>query len=215
MSIKFNTIIEGDVKDKLDLAFNESRINFIRITEGSLEVMFDFISMDSSGEFPDDDRHLITFNNFGRITLSYKMGSWDDENAEVISIEPEEVQQHFADLNLDSMYGWEFINLGDEECTKRSNKHSLDLTKREDWKRLNTIDLFGEQIGTPDVTLDIRIWFDEISIKTFEGKELSLQEFTENAQRGWDQLYSTGISTSNHKTTKLRDAQIHPKKLSH
>ena len=204
MPVNFENIIETEVKEQLDLAFNESKINYIAISQDSIEVMFDFISMDSSGDFPNDNRHLITFNNFGRTVLSYKMGCWDDEDAEVISIEPQAVQQHFTDLNLDSMYGWEFINLGEEEFTKWSDKHSLDLTKREDWKRLNTIDLFGEQIGTPEVTIDIRIWFDEMSIKTLEGKELSLKEFTENAQRGWDQMYKTGLSTSNHKTTKLK-----------
>ncbi|NVK66547.1 MAG: hypothetical protein HWE22_18285 [Flavobacteriales bacterium] len=204
MSINFEKIIAVEVKDKLDLAFNESTINFVDIGEKSIEVVFDFISMDSNGEFPNDNRHLIAFNNFGRIALSYKMGSWDNENAKILSIEPNTIKQHFNDLNLDSMYGWEFINLGEEEFTKWSDKLSLDLMKREDWKSLNTIDLFGEQIGTPEVTIDIRIWFDEMSIKTVEGKELSLQEFTENAQRGWDQMYKTGISTSNHKTTKLK-----------
>lgn len=206
MPIIFKNKIELEVKDKLDLAFNESKINFVAIHEGSLEVVFDFISMNSSGEFPKDDRHIVTFTNFGRIAMSYKMGSWDDENAQLILIEPYAVQQHFDELNLDSMYGWEFINLGLEEFGKWSDKLSLDLTKREDWNSLNTIDLFGEQVGTPEVTIDIRIWFDEMSIKTFEGKELSLQEFTENAQRGWDQMYKTGLTSSNHKTTKLKDA---------
>ena len=203
MPINFEDRIETEVKDKLNLAFNESTINNVSINEDVVEVMIDVISMDSNEVFPNDNRHLIRFSNFGRVALSYKMGSWEEENAEIASVEPSAVEGLFTDLILDSMYGWEFINLGIEEFEKWSDKLSLDLTKREDWNSLNTIDLFGEQIVSPEATFDMRIWFDELSVTTFEGKELSLQEFTENAQRGWEQLYKTGLSMTNHKTTKL------------
>lgn len=203
MPINFEDRIEREVKDKLDLAFNESTINNVSINEDVVEVMIDVISMDSNEAFPNDNRHLIRFSNFGRVALSYKMGSWEEENAEIASVEPSAVEGLFTDLILDSMYGWEFINLGIEEFEKWSDKLSLDLTKREDWNSLNTIDLFGEQIVSPEVTFDMRIWFDELSVTTFEGKELSLQEFTENAQRGWEQIYKTGLSMTNHRTTKL------------
>jgi len=187
-------------KDKLDLAFNESKINYIGIESGVVEVLMDCVSMNSDNKFPDDDRHRFMFNDFGRIAISFRLGEWDDEKAEIVNIEPSELKSKFANLKLDSMYGWEYINLDDKTFNDWKDKISLDVVNKDDWNKMNTIDLFAEKIGKDAVTIDIRIWFKDFQVFDYFGRELTKKEFIENGERGWNQLYKTGLSTDNHKT---------------
>lgn len=187
-------------KDKLNLAFNESKINYIGIESEDVEVLMDCISMNSDYKFPDDDRHKFVFSDFGRIAISYKLGEWDDEKAEIVKIQPNELKSKFDGLKLDSMYGWEFINLDNKTFDDWKDKISLDIINKDNWNEMNTIDLFAEQIGKEAVTIDIRIWFKDFQVFDNFGKELTKKEFVENGERGWNQLYKTGISSDNHKT---------------
>lgn len=194
-------------KNELDLAFNESKINYAEIHSDSVEVLFDCISMNENGEFPDDNRHKVVFPNYGRIVVSYRNGAWDNESAIVDTFRPKELKNKFSGLILDSMYGWEFINLDDSHFDKWSNKISLDKINHSSWSNMNTIDLFAEQVGKDEVTIDMRIWFEDFIIFDFKGNELTKKQFAENGQRGWNQLYDTGISTENHKTRKIEKSQ--------
>ena len=195
--------IEKKQKDGLDLALNESKINFVDIESNKVTVLLSCISMKSDNEFCDDNRFRIEFNDYGRIALSYRNGLWDDKNAKIEIIKPSELKSKFKDLILDSMYGWEFINLEEKHFTDWSDRISLDEINKSEWSEMNTIDLFAEQVGKNEVTIDIRIWFSNFRIFDINDKELTKEEFAENGKRGWNQLYETGIKTENNKTTKL------------
>lgn len=196
--------IDKKQKDGLDLAFNESTINYVGIESDSVEILLSCISMNADKEFPDDNRLKIVFSDYGRIAISYRKGTWDDENAEIEEIKPDELKSKFDGLILDSMYGWEFINLEEKQFTDWSDKISLDKINNLNWSDMNTIDLFAEQVGKDEITIDIRIWFNDFRVFDFKNAELSKKEFAENAQRGWNQMYETGIETENHKSKKMK-----------
>ena len=196
--------IDKKQKDELDLAFNESTINYVGIESDSVEILLSCISMNADKEFPDDNRLKIVFSDYGRIAISYRKGTWDDENAEIEEIKPDELKSKFDGLILDSMYGWAFINLEEKQFTDWSDKISLDKINNSNWSDMNTIDLFAEQVGKDEITIDIRIWFIDFRVFDFKNTELSKKEFAENAQRGWNQMYETGIETENHKSKKMK-----------
>lgn len=201
-----NTSLNDSIKEKIDglnLAFNESTINWIDVKANSIEVMLDCISMDSDGNFPDDNRIKIVFEDYGRIALCYRKGEWEDETAEVVSINPEELKKHLRSLKLDSMYGWEFINLDNDSFDQWKANLSLDVINKPDWEALNTIDLFAEQRAKELITIDVRIWFTDFKIFNYKNLEITKKEFVENAQRGWNQLYKSGIETHNYKSNKI------------
>ena len=102
------------------------------------------------------------------------------------------------------MYGWEFINLGEKEYEKWSDKLSLILETDLDCKGMNTIDLFAEQIAKDAITIDIRIWFDDFKILDSKENELTKQQFIDSGQRGWNQLYDNGIQSHDHKNCKMK-----------
>lgn len=194
-------------KDEIDLALNESTINFIDIKSNKVIVLLSCISMKENKEFYKDNRFRLEFIDFGRIAISYRLGTWDDKNASIEIIQPEELKSKFESLILDSMYGWEFINLDDKHFEEWSNRLSLNQINNLEWQKMNTVDIFAEQVGKDEITIDVRIWFSDFKIFDFEGNELSKIEFSENGKRGWNQVYESGISTENHKTTKLSSRQ--------
>tara|TARA_B110000208_G_C11536048_1_gene346108 strand:- start:262 stop:651 length:390 start_codon:yes stop_codon:yes gene_type:complete len=122
-------------KDKLDLAFNESKINHIEVETNLVEILLDCISMNSENEFPKDNRHKFIFKNFGRIVVSYRLGEWNDENAEIVKIENSELKSKFEVLKLNAMYGWEFINVGEKNFNDWKKKLSLDYVNKENWEK--------------------------------------------------------------------------------
>lgn len=191
-------------KDRLDLAFNESKINHLEIKPNVIEVLMDCVSMNSENKFPEDDRHKFIFNQFGRIAIRLKLKKHGNDKAEIIKIKANELKAKFDGLKLESMYGWEYINLADEHFNHWQDELSLDEINNNSWAKMNTIDLFAEQIGKETITIDIRIWFTNFKVFDYLGRELSKKEFVENAQRGWNQIYKTGTSSENHKTKTLK-----------
>jgi len=193
--------IRDNKRNKLDLAFNESTINYVGIESNSIEILLDCISMNSDNEFPKDNRHKFVFKDFGRIAVSFRLGEWNDETAEIVKIEHKELKSKFNELKLDSMYGWEFINIGEKNFNDWKNQLSLDYVNNKNWEKMNTFDLFAEQLGE-NITIDVRIWFKDFRVFDYFEKELSIKEFVKNGERGWNQLNKTGIQTENHKTKK-------------
>lgn len=197
--------ITNEIKDGLNVAFNESKLNYIDITQEIVVVILDFLGMDTNNEFPEDSRVKIIFKPYGRIAISSRKGEWDDAQAEIVELDENELNDYFSDLKLDSMYGWEFINIGGKNFEKWSDKLSLDKQTSSEWNKMNTIDLFGEQYGPDAITIDVRIWFDSFEVFGFDGKKMTTQEFIEKGQSGWNQLYKTGIKSENHRNYKMKE----------
>ena len=160
--------------------------------------------MNESKEFPEDSRIKVIFRPYGRIALSYRKGEWNNEEAEVVQIDQNNLKDYFSSLKLDSMYGWEFINLHEQDFNKWSDKLSLDKRIENDWRSMNTIDLFAEQNGEDPVTIDVRIWFDDLEIFDYDSHPMTIQQFIDSGQRGWDQLYNTGVESKEHKNYKMK-----------
>lgn len=190
--------ISNELREGLDIAFNESTLNYVDISAEYVEVLLDCLCMNENNEFPEDSRVRVFFKSVGRIAVSYRKGEWNDEEAEVLKLDEKELKNAFEGLILDSMYGWEFINLDDTGFNKWSTRLSLDKITATNWNTMNTIDLFAEQVGKDEVTIDLRIWFENLEIVDFNDRPMTVQEFVDSGKRGWDQLYKTGINTRNH-----------------
>ena len=57
--------------------------------------------------------------------------------------------------------------------------------------------------------MDLRIWFDQVQIYDTLGKELSLEEFYQGANKWWTQMHKDGGHTSFPPT----DLELEPLKL--
>lgn len=188
--------IEGELKDGLDLALNEVCLLAFEYDNvlNNVTVIFETVTINT-----EDNKVVFHFLGVSRCSARLLMGRWDDENADVLKMTPDQLSAQLEDYNGDSMYGWEFINIEDskEKFEEWKDKLSFDLIISQESESTNCIDIFSEQfIGSPK-TLDLRICFEEIQIETLSGIPLSIQEFINRGTEGWNAIYSGNEEVTN------------------
>lgn len=181
-------LIDEELRHRIGLALNEATLLGIEFDEAENRVACSMgvISMHEDGSVPGDNLLLVVLNPVGRFVASYRKGHWDDENAAVEKMEPADILQIVKRFNGESIYGWDFVNCGDEDFDTWKDRLSFDYVRDEKRGFTNTIDLF--QAGFNE-HLDIRIWFDDFEILTPDYKPVELEEFLENGKRGWEAIY--------------------------
>lgn len=180
--------IEGELKDGLDLALNEACLLAFEYDNvlNKVTVIFETVTINT-----EDNKVVFHFLGVSRCSARLLMGRWNDENADVLKMTPDQLSAQLEDYNGDSMYGWEFINIEDsKEKFEEWKEISFDIIISQESESTNCIDLFSEQfIGSPK-TLDLRICFEEIQIETLLGLPISIQEFIDRGAEGWNAIYS-------------------------
>lgn len=185
--------LKQEITDYLNHSLNESRITEFKLNEENkmVTIILETIAINNDGTVPNDSRLKFEFKNVGRIASLLKLGEWDNDNAEILKLTPEKLSKQILEFNGDSMYGWEFINVEkyDVEFEKWKHKASFDIKLQEEVDYLNTIDIFSEHLSENCKTLDLKIWFDDLKIKTIQNQTVSLQEFIDRGIRGWNAIY--------------------------
>lgn len=84
------------------------------------------------------------------------------------------------------IYGWEFIDVGEDDFARWSNRLSFDVV----WvasAASHSIDLFQD---SGNRIFGMRIWFDDIAIQDAEGQAVEIDSFIADGVRWWDALYA-------------------------
>ena len=161
-----------------------------RIAAATLAVL----SLPETGPMADDPRVQFLFRPVGRIVASLREGHWDDPTAELVKFEVTDllaVVQSFGGL---AIYGWEFFDVDDSTSYDRWAKRvSLDYSSGTDGLT-HTVELFQ---SAEHRTLDLRLWFDELMVRTAAGEVISWEEFAAGGKRWWDGLYTGDERTKN------------------
>jgi hypothetical protein len=180
--------INEDLKQRIGIALNEATLLGVEFNEkeNTVACSFSLISMDKNGNTPKDNRLLFIFKPVGKFVASYRKGHWDDQNAKVEKFEPEKILEIVQSFQGLSIYGWDFINCGNEDFDTWKDRLSFDYSTKVRKGLTNTIDLFQEGF---ERHLDIRIWFDDFNILTSEYEHYELEEFLKNGERGWNEIY--------------------------
>jgi hypothetical protein len=188
--------IPHDIREKLGVALNEATLIDLKfdslraIAKCTLRV----VTVDKEGKVPEDTIVLLTFAPVGRLIASLRHGNWDESDAKVEKFGPDQVSATVRSFNGQSIYGWEFVNLGDKYIEDWVDKLSLDYKSDNIEGFTNTIDLFQEEGITRH--LDLRIWFDHLSIEDSAGNQIDVETFFENGKRAWDSIFSGKDKTS-------------------
>jgi hypothetical protein len=147
------------------------------------------------GPPPDDDRVQLLLGPVGRLAASLRNGRSDDASASIEEFALEQLLGVVMSFKGLAVYGWEFIDRPERDnFTEWSDRLSLDW-RSEPGGVSHTLDLF--QAGY-DRHLDLRIWFDELSVFTPEHEEIALDEFAAGGVRWWDGLYANDPRTAGH-----------------
>jgi hypothetical protein len=177
-----------DEKRAIGVALNEATLVGLELDPARrlANATFAVLTLREEGPPPEDCRVQILFWPVGRLAASLRLGRWDDPDAEVVPFTVEEllsVVQSFGGLPI---YGWECIDLHDEELAKWGDRLSLDH-RAGTAGMSHSILLFQEG---HDRHLDILLWFDKLQVRTPDGSEIPLSDFTAAGKRWWDGLYS-------------------------
>jgi hypothetical protein len=188
--------IDEELRHRIGLALNEATLLGVEFDKEKnlVACSFELVAMDKDGNIPEDNRILFIFKPVGRFVASLRNGHWDDKNAEVEKFEPENILEIIQSFKGLSIYGWDFVNCGDEDFDTWKDRLSFDYVKGDNVGLTNTIDLFQEG-GNRHV--DLRIWFDDFAILTPKYEQVDLEDFLENGKRGWDAVYANNDKMSN------------------
>lgn len=188
--------IDEELRHRIGLALNEATLLGVEFDKEKnlVACSFALVAMDKDGNVPKDNRFLFIFKPVGRFVTSLRNGHWDDKDATIDYFEPNDILTKIKSFNGQSIYGWDFVNCGDEDFNEWKDRLSFDYSTGETIGLANTIDLFQEGF---ERHIDIRIWFDDFEILTPKYEPVDLEEFLENGKRGWDAVYANNNKMGN------------------
>lgn len=162
----------------------------VDVPVATVELVLDVLTLPESGPAPANSRRLLRLTGASRVVASYREASWDDDTAPPAPLEPDGLTQLIDDFGALPVYGWEFIDKGDEQFDRWRNRLSFDVTASGTGS--HTIDLFQEDGNR---ILDFRAWFAELSVSDESGTEIPLSEFIAGGTRWWDAMYAGDART--------------------
>lgn len=195
--------LKKELREGLGVALNEAtmvdlEMDPIRRIAGAT---FRVLSLPEGDETvtPEDTRVQLVFQPIGRVAVSLRLGHWDDPAAPVERLRIDQLSERVKSFGGLPIYGWEFFDLPDTQFAQWSNRLSLDLQWPEEGDGFaHTVDLFQEA----DSILDMRLWFDELTIRDARHNEVPLEDIIAGGRRWWDAFWQGDPRT--------RDSGMHP-----
>jgi hypothetical protein len=183
-----------EVRD-LNVALNEASLVAVDVEPAKARavVKLEVLTLPEQGPMPDDRGRQLILNGVGRVAASHRDGRADDPHAPVLPLERDGLTAAIATFLDHAIYGWEFINRGDDPFVEWSNRLSMD--SQLPGRGTQTLDLFQEDGRR---VLDLRIWFEELTVATASGAWVEFDEFTAGGVRWWDALYARDPRVSGH-----------------
>jgi hypothetical protein len=149
---------------------------------------------EDGGPPPDDPRIKLVLEPVGRLAVSWRQATWDDDRAEPLPLALDQLPSVVADFGQLPIYGWEFLDTGAPSFADRPSRLSLDLDLGPE--RAHTLDLF--QDGNVQF-LELRAWFARLTIGRPVGDRLEpvpIDDVAAAGQRWWDALAAGDARTS-------------------
>jgi hypothetical protein len=153
----------------------------------AIAATFSPVALTPDGAISSDNRVQFVFSPIGRFIASYRLGQWNDENAKVKEFEPEQIFDEVKEFGQLPIYGWKFIDAGDDAYSAWSDRLSFDYKSRHPHGLRHTIDLFQDGLRE---RIDMRIWFDDLQLFSPKYENIELKDFINNGKRGWDAVHT-------------------------
>lgn len=179
----------------LGVALNEARWAAARIVapEARVDLGFVALTLPEEGPEPEDARRIIRLTGVSRVAVSYRDGRWDDSSAPVLPVEADQLDRLLEEFGQLPVFGWEFVDAGDEQFARWRDRLSLDVSCA--GLGSHTFDVFQDG---PSRILDFRAWFEDLEVLDVEGRQIELDEFIAGGVRWWDAMYAGDSRTSGH-----------------
>ncbi|MFE6922664.1 hypothetical protein ACFVAV_16620 [Nocardia sp. NPDC057663] len=169
----------------LNTALSESTCLGVEVdaTAGRLQLALEVLTLPADGPAPTEAKVLLTFTGVTRVAASLRIQRWDDIEARVLPLTLDQLDEAIESFGGGGLHGWEFIDLDDSGWALWSELLSFDTVL--DQRIAAHVIEFSQEEGIDPRELDVRVWFDKITVTASGGREIPMAEFIDGGRRWW------------------------------
>ncbi|WP_278260844.1 hypothetical protein [Nocardia sp. AG03] len=169
----------------LNTALSESTCLGVEVdaAAGRLQLALEVLTLPADGPAPTDTKVLLTFTGVTRVAASLRIQRWDDIDARVLPLTLDQLDDAIESFGGGGLHGWEFIDLDDSGWALWSELLSFDTVL--DQRIAAHVIEFSQEEGIDPRELDVRVWFDRITVTDLAGQEIPMPEFIAGGRRWW------------------------------
>ncbi|MGW5435926.1 hypothetical protein [Nocardia asteroides] len=169
----------------LNTALSESTCLGVEVdaAAGRLQLALEVLTLPADGPAPTDTKVLLTFTGVTRVAASLRIQRWDDIDAKVLPLSLDQLDEAIESFGGGGLHGWEFIDLDDSGWALWSELLSFDTVL--DQRIAAHVIEFSQEEGIDPRELDVRVWFDRITVTDLSGREIPMAEFVAGGRRWW------------------------------
>ncbi|MBF6135963.1 hypothetical protein IU501_23505 [Nocardia otitidiscaviarum] len=170
----------------LNTALSEATCLGIQVEPANarLRLELDVLTLPLDGPPPADCAVFLTLSGVSRVAASFRRQQWDDLEPEILPATLETLGDAVRSFGGGALHGWEFFDLDDSSWAL--------------WRELLSFDTvlgagegahifeFSQEEGIDPRELDIRVWFDRVSIQDCHGHEIPVADFIAGGMRWWE-----------------------------
>ncbi|MFQ6394902.1 hypothetical protein ACLMAJ_15740 [Nocardia sp. KC 131] len=176
-------LLDGWDTAGLNTALSEATCLGLEVDEAGRRLSLELEALTLPQEGPASDRVRLTFTGVSRVAASMRIQRWDDLAATVLPLQLDGLDEGIRSFGGGRLHGWEFIDVDDSGWALWSELLSFD-TKIGDEIAAHVLE-FSQEEGIDPRELDVRVWFDNMSIHDKSGREIPLPEFIAGGKRWW------------------------------
>lgn len=174
-----------EVTEGLGIALKEATVLGVEVDVPAREVgvTLQVLTFPEDGPPPSDSRVLLALHPVGRVAASLRHGLWNDAAATVEPFPIESLFDVVRSFQGCDIYGWEFFDTADDDFNTWAGRLSLDWQSGSDGLA-HTLNLFQEGADKGQRRhLDLRLWFDDMTIYTPTKAVAPVEEFITGGRR--------------------------------
>jgi hypothetical protein len=178
-------LLDGLDTAGLNTALSEATCLGLEVDEAGrrLSLELEALTLPQEGPAAEGNRVLLTFTGVSRVAASMRVQRWDDLAATVLPLQLDGLDEGIRSFGGGRLHGWEFIDVDDSGWALWSELLSFD-TKIGDEIAAHVLE-FSQEEGIDPRELDVRVWFDNMTIHDKSGREIPLPEFIAGGERWW------------------------------
>ncbi|UGT40428.1 hypothetical protein LTV02_31150 [Nocardia yamanashiensis] len=149
----------------------------------TLRLELDVLTLPVDGPPPADCDVYLTLTGVSRVAASLRRQRWDDLEPVVLPLELDGLHDAVNSFGGGALHGWEFIDLDENAWNQWRKLLSFDTTIGDD--PASHMLEFSQEEGIDPRELDVRVWFDGLSVTDKQGNDIPLDEFIAGGVRWW------------------------------
>ncbi|NNH74012.1 hypothetical protein HLB23_29865 [Nocardia uniformis] len=179
-------LLDGLDTTGLNTALSEATCLGMQVepANAQLKLELDVLTLPIDGPPPADCDVFLTLSGVSRVATSFRRVQWDALEPEILPLTLDNLGDAVRSFGGAALHGWEFFDLDDSSWALWRDLLSFDTTIS-DRPPTHVLE-FSQEEGVDPRELDIRIWFEQVSIQDNHGCEIPVPDFIAGGVRWWE-----------------------------